>query len=276
VDAIKLGTTVATNALLERKGTPTLLAITAGHADALFIGTQARPRLFDLNIVRAPMLYSRTVEIPERLAADGTVLRALDAPETRRRLQEAYDSGLRAVAIVLMHGYRYPAHEDAVARIAQEIGFTQVSVSHAVSPLVKLVPRGDTTVADAYLSPVLRRYVDQLSADIGGTKLLVMQSNGGLAEAHRVRGKDAVLSGPAGGVIGAAETARGAGHTRIIGFDMGGTSTDVCHVAGDYERTFDTMVAGVRLRAPMVTDSASALSPPVPIRAPQPMAVTDR
>ncbi len=252
VDAIKLGTTVATNALLERKGMPTLLAITAGHADALLIGTQARPRLFDLNIIRTPMLYSRAVEIPERVAADGTVLRELDERATRRLLQDAYDTGLRAVAIVLMHGYRYPAHEAAVAQIAQEIGFTQVSASHAVSPLVKLVPRGDTTVADAYLSPVLRRYVDQLSADIGGTKLLVMQSNGGLAEADRVRGKDAVLSGPAGGVIGAAETARAAGHSRIIGFDMGGTSTDVCHVAGDYERTFDTMVAGVRLRAPML------------------------
>ncbi len=252
VDAIKLGTTVATNALLERKGTPTLLAITAGHADALLIGTQARPRLFDLKIVRAPMLYSRAIEIPERIAEDGTVLRTLDEAETRTRLQGAYHTGLRAVAIVLMHGYRYPAHEEAVERIAREIGFTQISASHAVSPLVKLVPRGDTTVADAYLSPVLRRYVDQLGKEIGGTKLLMMQSNGGLTEAHRVRGKDAVLSGPAGGVIGAAETARAAGHTRIIGFDMGGTSTDVCHVAGDYERTFDTMIAGVRLRAPML------------------------
>jgi 5-oxoprolinase (ATP-hydrolysing) len=252
IAAVKVGTTVATNALLERKGAPTVLAITAGHGDALLIGTQARPRLFDLAIVKPPMLYSRVIEVPERIAADGTLVAPLDAAETRRRLQQAFDDGFRAVAIVLMHGYRYSAHEHAVADIARAIGFGQISVSHRVSPLLKLVPRGDTTVADAYLSPVLRRYVDRLAADLAGTRLLVMQSNGGLVEAARVQGKDAVLSGPAGGVIGAAETARAAGHDRVIGFDMGGTSTDVCHVAGDYERSFDIVVAGVRLRAPML------------------------
>jgi 5-oxoprolinase (ATP-hydrolysing) len=252
VEVVKLGTTVATNALLERKGTRTALAITAGHADALFIGSQNRPRLFDLNIKRPAMLYERVTEIPERIAADGQVLRDLNETETRERLHALYDEGLRSLAVVLMHGYRYPDHEKRVARIAAEIGFTQISVSHEVSALIGLVGRGDTTVADAYLSLVLQGYVAGVGGALNGTRLLMMQSNGGLVDSRQVRGKDAVLSGPAGGVIGAAETARAAGFDKIIGFDMGGTSTDVCHVAGDYERTFDTMVAGVRLRTPMM------------------------
>ncbi|TAL02667.1 MAG: 5-oxoprolinase [Rhodospirillaceae bacterium] len=252
IEVIKLGTTVATNALLERKGTPTVLAITAGHADALFIGTQHRPRLFDLNIRRPAMLYERVVEIPERVTADGKIIVELNEAITRARLTEAYAAGYRSVAIVCMHGYRYPDHEQRVARMAAEIGFSQISESHDVSPLINLIGRGDTTVADAYLSPVLRHYIAGVAEVIGGTRLMVMQSNGGLAVAAQVRGKDAVLSGPAGGVIGAAETARAAGFDKIIGFDMGGTSTDVCHVAGDYERTFDTVVAGVRLRTPMM------------------------
>jgi len=253
IDIIKLGTTVATNALLERKGAATVFAVTAGHADALFIGTQHRPRLFDLNIQRAPMLYACVVEVPERVLADGEVQTALDEDETRRRLTTAYEEGYRSIAVVLMHGYRYPDHERRVAHIAVELGFTQISVSHDVSALMGLIGRGDTTVADAYLSPVLRRYVDGVSRAVSGTRLMMMQSNGGLVDAHAARGKDAVLSGPAGGVIGAAETARAAGFHDIIGFDMGGTSTDVCHVAGgQYERTFNTVVAGVRLRTPMM------------------------
>jgi 5-oxoprolinase (ATP-hydrolysing) len=252
VEVIKVGTTVATNALLERKGAPTVLAITAGHADALLIGTQARPRLFDLAIVRPAMLYASVVEVPERIAADGEILQALDEDVTEQRLAAAHAAGYRSLAIALMHGYRFTVHEARVAAIAERIGFTQISVSHRVSPLIKLVGRADTTVADAYLSPGLRRYLRGLEQEMQATPLLVMQSNGGLAAASRIHGKDAVLSGPAGGVIGAAEAARAAGFARIIGFDMGGTSTDVSHVAGDYERSFDTMVAGVRLRTPML------------------------
>ena len=253
IAAVKMGTTVATNALLTRHGAPTLFAVTAGHADILRIGTQHRPRLFDLNIKRPDMLYAQVIEIPERIGAHGNIIRTLDEDATRARLQAAYDAGLRSLAVALMHGYRFTAHEARVAEIARAIGFTHISVSHAVSPLMKLVPRGDTTVADAYLSPVLRHYVDQVSAQMNGARLLFMQSSGGLSEAQHFHGKDAVLSGPAGGVVGAAETARAAGFTRIIGFDMGGTSTDVCHIAGDtYERTSETTVAGVRLRAPMM------------------------
>jgi 5-oxoprolinase (ATP-hydrolysing) len=253
VAAVKMGTTVATNALLTRQGAATLFAVTQGHADILRIATQHRPRLFDLNIQRPDMLYTKVIEIPERIGARGEIIRALDEPETRARLQAAYDGGLHSIAIALMHGYRFTAHEVRVAALAREIGFTQVSISHAVSPLMKLVPRGDTTVADAYLSPVLRRYVDQVAARINGARLLFMQSSGGLSEAAHFNGKDAVLSGPAGGVVGAADTTRAAGFERIIGFDMGGTSTDVCHIAGEtFERTTETTVAGVRLRAPMM------------------------
>jgi 5-oxoprolinase (ATP-hydrolysing) len=259
IDAVKMGTTVATNALLERKGEPTVLAITQGHADALRIGYQARPKLFERHIVKPEALYDRVVEIDERMSVEGEVLRPLDEDAARAGLQAAYEAGSRAVAIVLLHCFRFTDHEARVAAIAREIGFTQVSVSHEVSPLMKLVGRGDTTVVDAYLSPILRRYVDQVAGALqakerGGhdTRLLFMQSNGGLTDARAFRGKDAILSGPAGGVVGMARTAADAGFDRVIGFDMGGTSTDVCHYAGEYERAFETVVAGVRMRAPMM------------------------
>ncbi len=253
VATVKMGTTVATNALLERKGEAVVLAITKGLADALRIGTQARPRLFDRAILLPAPLYSSVVEIDERVAAEGTILRPLDEASTRANLQQAFDGGIRAIAIVLVHGFAHPAHETRVAEIAREIGFTQVSVSHEVAALIKLVGRGDTTVADAYLSPVLRRYVDRVSAGPAAeTRLLFMQSNGGLTAASAFRGKDAVLSGPAGGIVGMARTAEAAGFDRIVGFDMGGTSTDVSHYAGEYERTHESEVAGVRIRAPMM------------------------
>ena len=253
ISAIKMGTTVATNALLERKGAATVFAVTQGFKDVLRIGTQNRPRLFDLNITLPKMLYARVVEIPERISASGEVVRPLDEDAARTRLTEAFKSGARSLAIALMHGYRFTAHEKRVTEIARDIGFTHISASHTVSPLMKLVGRGDTTVADAYLSPLLRHYVDQVSEKTNHARLLFMQSNGGLADAHHFQGKDAVLSGPAGGVVGAAETARAAGFDRIIGFDMGGTSTDVCHVTGNaYERGFENLVAGIRIRAPMM------------------------
>lgn len=253
IDAVKMGTTVATNALLERKGEPTLLAITAGLGDALRIGYQSRPNLFERQIKLPELLYSEVVEVSERVAADGTIIRPLDEDPTRRDLHAAYAKGYRAIAIVLMHGYRYIAHEARIADIAREIGFTQISVSHEVSALIKLVGRGDTTVVDAYLSPILRRYVDQVAAELGeAVRLLFMQSNGGLVDARQFRGKDAILSGPAGGIVGMAATATEAGFGHVIGFDMGGTSTDVSHYAGSYERTYETVVAGVRMRAPMM------------------------
>jgi len=253
VAAVKMGTTVATNALLERKGEPTVLAITAGMGDALRIGWQSRPRIFDRHIVLPEPLYGKVVEIPERVTAEGEVLESLNETASRDRLQAAFDEGYRAIAIVLMHGWRFTAHEDVLAEIARDIGFSQISVSHEVAPLIKLVGRGDTAVVDAYLSPVLRRYVEQVALELGkGGHLLFMQSNGGLADARSFRGKDAVLSGPAGGIVGMAATAREAGFERVIGFDMGGTSTDVSHYAGVYERSYETVVAGVRLRAPMM------------------------
>lgn len=259
IDAVKMGTTVATNALLERAGEPTVLAITRGHADALRIGYQARPKLFDRQIVKPEALYDHVVEIDERISVEGAVLRPLDEAGARAGLQAAFDAGFRAVAVVLLHGFRFTDHEARVAAIARQVGFTQVSVSHEVSPLMKLVGRGDTTVVDAYLSPILRRYVDKVATALEGTgeggretRLLFMQSNGGLTDAHAFRGKDAILSGPAGGVVGMARTAAQAGFERVIGFDMGGTSTDVCHFAGEYERAYETVVAGVRMRAPMM------------------------
>jgi 5-oxoprolinase (ATP-hydrolysing) len=252
ISVVKMGTTVATNALLERRGEPTLLAITTGFRDALRIGNQARPRLFDRHIFLPDMLYREVVEIDERIGADGTLRRPLDEATTAQRLRAAFDAGLRAVAIVLMHGYRYPAHERRVAALAREIGFTQVSPSHAVMPTMKLVSRGDTTVADVYLSPVLRRYVDTLTQALGATPLQFMQSNGGLVEARRFQGKDAILSGPAGGMVGAIRSAAEAGFERIVSFDMGGTSTDVAHHAGTLERALETEIAGVRLTAPML------------------------
>ncbi|HEX8381152.1 MAG TPA: hydantoinase/oxoprolinase family protein, partial [Allosphingosinicella sp.] len=300
---VKMGTTVATNALLERKGEKLVLAITSGFADALKIGYQARPDIFARRIVLPEALYGEVVEVDERVTADGEVLRPLDLAGARRSLIRAYKAGYRAVAIVLMHGWRWTAHEAALAALAEEIGFTQISASHRVGPLIKLVGRGDTTVVDAYLSPVLRRYVDRVvaalssppfvssevetpsraqpghlalgsaregpsteftqSAAAGGVEglgakgkgkpnLFFMQSSGGLTDASAFQGKDAILSGPAGGIVGMAKTAMAAGYERIIGFDMGGTSTDVSHFAGAYERTNETIVAGVRVRAPML------------------------
>ncbi|MFN3799734.1 MAG: hydantoinase/oxoprolinase N-terminal domain-containing protein, partial [Sphingobium yanoikuyae] len=223
--------------LLERKGEPVLLAITKGFRDAIRIGYQDRPDLFARRIDLPPPLHADVVEMDERLMQDGTILTPLDEVAAQAALQRGYDAGLRAVAIVLMHGYRYPAHEQALARIARQIGFTQISVSHEVAPLIKLVGRGDTVLADAYLSPVLRAYVDGLGEALGeDADMLFMQSNGGLTRGDLFRGKDAVLSGPAGGIVGLARTAEQAGFGEVIGFDMGGTSTDVSHYAGSYER----------------------------------------
>ena len=253
VDAVKMGTTVATNALLERKGDRTLLVVNRGFRDALRIGYQTRPHLFDLRITLPEMLYERVAEVDGRVAADGEVLVPLNRAAAETALRDAYADGIRSVAIVLMHGYRHPEHELALAGRARAIGFTQVSTSYETSPLMKLVSRGDTTVADAYLSPLLRRYIDQVAGELGDdVRLMFMQSNGGLTDARLFQGKDAVLSGPAGGIVGAAETAARAGYGRIISFDMGGTSTDVAHYDGAYERAFETTVAGVRMRAPMM------------------------
>ncbi|TPE61730.1 5-oxoprolinase [Sandaracinobacter neustonicus] len=253
-DEVRMGTTVATNALLERKGEPTLLAITRGFGDALRIGWQARPELFVRHIVLNGQLYADVLEIGERVTADGEIVQPLDEAAARAGLAAAYAKGLRAIAIVLVHGWRFPAHELRLAELAREAGFTQVSVSHEVGALIKLVGRGDTTVADAYLSPILKAYVDRVAGELGAaTRLQFMQSSGGLTAAGAFRGKDAILSGPAGGVVAMAETAKAAGFDRAIGFDMGGTSTDVSHYAGAYERTSDSVVAGVRLRAPMLS-----------------------
>lgn len=298
VEAVKMGTTVATNALLERKGEPTALAITKGFRDALRIAYQNRPRLFDRHIVLPELLYAQVVEIDERMGAHGDVVLALDETTARAGLQQAFDAGLRSLAIVFMHGYRHTAHEAAVARIAREIGFTQVSVSHEVSPMMKLVARGDTTVVDAYLSPILRRYVDQVAGELPGVNLQFMQSNGGLTDARAFQGKDSILSGPAGGIVGMVRASRLAGFEKVIGFDMGGTSTDVSHFSGEFERVFETQVAGVRLRAPMMSihtvaagggsilhfdgsryrvgpDSAGANPGPASYRRGGPLAVTD-
>ncbi|MBZ0216502.1 MAG: hydantoinase B/oxoprolinase family protein, partial [Fimbriimonadaceae bacterium] len=256
IATVKMGTTVATNALLERKGDRTLLLITKGFRDGLKIGYQARPKIFDLNIIKPELLYERVAEVSERFRVDGTIETPLDEETARDALESAYADGIRAVAIVFMHAYRFADHEQRVAEIAGKTGFTQISVSHKVSPLIKLVGRGDTTVVDAYLSPILRRYVDKVTNELNvgnsDTRLMFMQSSGGLTDASRFQGKDAILSGPAGGVVGAVETCLMAGFERIIGFDMGGTSTDVSHYDGEFERTFETEVAGVRMRAPMM------------------------
>jgi 5-oxoprolinase (ATP-hydrolysing) len=253
VECVKMGTTVATNALLERKGERTLLVITRGFRDALRIAYQNRPKLFERRIVLPELLYERVVEANERVGAQGEVEQPLDEAALARELQAARDAGIAGCAIVFMHGWKYPAHEQAAARLARALGFTQVSVSSEVSPLMKLVARGDTTVVDAYLSPILRRYVDRVAAQMPGVRLYFMQSSGGLTEAYRFQGKDAILSGPAGGIVGMVRTAVAAGHHKVIGFDMGGTSTDVSHYAGAFERAFDTTVAGVRVRAPMMS-----------------------
>ena len=298
VEAVKMGTTVATNALLERKGEPTVLVTTKGFRDALRIGYQNRPRLFDRNIQLPEMLYGRVIEADERLSADGDVLTPLDEGHLHRELQQAFDAGLRSAAIVFMHAYRFPEHEKSASAIAQECGFTQISVSHQVSPLIKLVSRGDTTVVDAYLSPILRRYVDRVAAELGCIRLMFMQSNGGLTDANLFQGKDSILSGPVGGVVGMVRTAAEAGFQKVIGFDMGGTSTDVSHYDGVYERAFETQVAGIRMRAPMMSihtvaagggsilyfdgaryrvgpDSAGAVPGPACYRRGGPLAVTD-
>src|SRR5881296_1369637 len=252
IDAVKMGTTVATNALLERKGERTVLFITRGFRDALRIAYQNRPRIFDRHIVLPELLYTKVVEVEERIGARGDVLVPLELERTRCDLESAYREGYRSAAIVLMHGYRHREHEEKIAELARAIGYPQVSVSHEVSPLMKLVSRGDTTVVDAYLSPILRRYVRQVEDELGKVRLQFMQSSGGLTDAHKFQGKDAILSGPAGGIVGAVQVSRLAGFDAIIGFDMGGTSTDVTHYAGEYERAFVTEVAGVRLRAPMM------------------------
>ncbi|HEX7013082.1 MAG TPA: hydantoinase B/oxoprolinase family protein [Steroidobacteraceae bacterium] len=252
IEAVRMGTTVATNALLERKGDRTVLAITKGFADALRIGYQHRPQLFVRKIELPSMLYEEVVEIDERLGARGEIVKPLDLDAAEHALRKAFDRGIRACAIVLLHGYRFPEHERQLAELASRIGFTQISASHQVSPLMKLVSRGDTTVVDAYLSPVLRRYVEQVAAQLPGVRLQFMQSSGGLADARQFQGKDAILSGPAGGIVGAVRTAKLAGMDKIISFDMGGTSTDVAHFAGEYERAFETEIAGVRLRAPLM------------------------
>src|SRR5262245_36326382 len=295
VGAVKMGTTVATNALLERKGERTLLLITRGFRDALRIGYQARPKIFARHIIKPEMLYERVVEVAERVRADGTVEQAPDLGAVRTELEHARRDGIAAVAVVFMHAYRHPEHERAVAALARELGFPQVSASHEVSPLIKLVGRGDTTVVDAYLSPIIRRYVAQVAQELGTqsaagssspsphrgeggapsargeeeqavgeslaplpasgereARLMFMMSSGGLRASEVFQGKDAILSGPAGGVVGMAQTGREAGFAELIGFDMGGTSTDVSHFDGDYERAFETEVAGVRMRAPMM------------------------
>ena len=298
IEAVKMGTTVATNALLERKGEPTVLLITRGFRDALRIAYQNRPRLFDRRIVLPELLYRKVVEVDERVGAEGDIVTPLDEAATRDALKLFYDEGYRSVAIVLMHGYRYPNHEARIAALAEAAGFTQISVSHRVSPLMKLVPRGDTTVVDAYLSPILARYVDRVAAELPGVALQFMQSSGGLTDARRFHGKDSILSGPAGGIVGMARTSSLAGFDRVIGFDMGGTSTDVSHFAGEFEREFETQVAGVRMRAPMMSihtvaagggsilhfdgarlrvgpDSAGANPGPASYRRGGPLAITD-
>ncbi|MGW5637009.1 hydantoinase B/oxoprolinase family protein [Streptomyces sp. NPDC003832] len=252
VDAVRMGTTVATNALLERKGERTLLVVTRGFRDALRIAYQNRPHIFARRIELPEPLYERVVEVDERVAADGTVLYAPDLEALAGPLRRCHDDGIRAVAVLCMHSHLHPAHEQAVGELAARIGFPQISLSSEVSPLMKLVPRGDTAVVDAYLSPVLRRYVKHVAGELRDVRLMFMQSNGGLAEAGQFRGKDAVLSGPAGGIVGMARMSQRAGFDRVIGFDMGGTSTDVSHFAGEYERVFTTRIAGVRLRAPML------------------------
>ncbi|HEX5343446.1 MAG TPA: hydantoinase B/oxoprolinase family protein [Duganella sp.] len=298
IGAVKMGTTVATNALLERKGEPTALAITRGFRDALRIAYQNRPRLFDRRILLPELLYSHVIEIDERVGAHGDTVTPLDLTAARAGLAQAYDMGLRSLAIVFMHGYRYHAHETKVADLAREMGFTQVSVSHEISPMMKLVARGDTTVVDAYLSPILRRYVDQVAQELPGVNLQFMQSNGGLTDARAFQGKDSILSGPAGGIVGMVRASRLAGFDKVIGFDMGGTSTDVSHYSGEFERVFETQVAGVRMRAPMMSihtvaagggsilhfdgaryrvgpDSAGANPGPASYRRGGPLAVTD-
>ena len=252
IHVVKMGTTVATNALLERTGTPCVLITTKGFRDALRIGYQTRPDLFSRKIVLPHLLYEKVIEIDQRHSANGDVLKEIDHEAAYTELQKVFDEGIRSCAIVFLHGYRFHGHEKIIAEMAREIGYTQISVSHETSPLMKMIGRGDTTVVDAYLSPVLRRYVEQVASHLNGVRLMFMQSNGGLTDAYRFQGKDSILSGPAGGIVGAVETSKIAGFNKIISFDMGGTSTDVSHYAGEYERAYDTHVAGVRIRSPIM------------------------
>ncbi len=252
IEVVKMGTTVATNALLERKGEPTALVITQGFKDALRIGYQNRPEIFARQIKLAELVYTTVIEAHERISAAGDILTPLDLEHLRQQLTQAYQTGLRAVAIVFMHAYKYPQHEQQAIKLAKQIGFTQISGSHQVAPLIKLVSRGDTTVVDAYLTPIIRRYVDSIAEHLCNVPLFFMQSHGGLAHAAHFQGKDSVFSGPAGGVVGAVKASLQAGFTKIIGFDMGGTSTDVSHYQGEYERVFATQIGGVRMRVPMM------------------------
>ncbi|MEH2346800.1 MAG: hydantoinase/oxoprolinase family protein [Nostoc sp.] len=252
IEVIKMGTTVATNALLERKGDRVVLIITKGFKDALRIGYQNRPNIFARQIILATMLYEQVIEIDERYDAHGNKLISVDVKQVKKELQAVYNTGIRSCAIVFMHSDRYPNHEQIISQIAQEIGFTQISVSHQVSPLMKLVSRGDTTVVDAYLTPILRRYVNQIASQLPGVKLMFMKSDGGLVAAQQFQGKDSILSGPAGGIVGAVQTSKRAGFESVITFDMGGTSTDVAHFKGEYERQLDSEIAGARMRVPVL------------------------
>ncbi len=252
IEVVKMGTTVATNALLERKGDRVLLLITKGFKDALRIGYQNRPDIFARHIVLPTMLYEIEVEVSERYDAKGNELIPVDIQEVKKDLQAVFHKGIRSCAIVLMHSYNYPQHEEQVRSIAQEVGFTQISVSHQVSPLMKLVSRGDTTVVDAYLTPILRRYVDSVASQLPDVKLMFMKSDGGLINAQKFQGKDSILSGPAGGIVGAVQTSLRAGFDSIITFDMGGTSTDVAHFQGEYERQLENEIAGARMRVPVL------------------------
>ncbi|MEH2163621.1 MAG: hydantoinase/oxoprolinase family protein [Nostoc sp.] len=252
IEVVKMGTTVATNALLERKGDRVVLLITKGFKDALRIGYQNRPNIFARHIVLPTMLYEQVVEIDERYDAHGNELIPVNIQQARNDLEEVYNTGIRSCAIVFMHSDRYPNHEQQIAKIAQKIGFQQISVSHQVSPLMKLVSRGDTTVVDAYLTPILRRYVNQIASQLPGVKLMFMKSDGGLVAAEQFQGKDSILSGPAGGIVGAVQTSKRAGFDSVITFDMGGTSTDVAHFKEEYERQLDSEIAGARMRVPVL------------------------
>ncbi|MBD0261486.1 MAG: hydantoinase/oxoprolinase family protein, partial [Tolypothrix sp. Co-bin9] len=252
IEVVKMGTTVATNALLERKGDRLALIITKGFKDALRIGYQNRPNIFARHIILPTMLYEQVIEVDERYDAHGQELTPVNIEQVKNDLQAVYNTGIRSCAIVFMHSDRYPKHEQQVAQLAQEIGFTQISVSHQVSPLMKLVSRGDTTVVDAYLTPILRRYVNSVSSQLPGVRLMFMKSDGGLTDAQQFQGKDSILSGPAGGIVGAVQTSKRAAFESVITFDMGGTSTDVAHYKGEYERQLDSEIAGARMRVPVL------------------------
>jgi len=252
IEVIKMGTTVATNALLERKGDRVALLITKGFKDALRIGYQNRPDIFARHIVLPTMLYEQVIEVDERYDGYGNELIPVNIAQVTQDLEAVYNTGLRSCAIVFMHSYRYPYHEQEVAELAQKLGFTQISVSHQVSPLMKLVSRGDTTVVDAYLTPILRRYVNKITSQLPGVKLMFMKSDGGLVAAEQFQGKDSILSGPAGGIVGAVQTSKRAGFELVITFDMGGTSTDVAHFKGEYERQLENEIAGARMRVPVL------------------------